>query len=237
MKSTNYLLLDNVEHAQLKLKGVNGYPFAKDVHLVSVVLHEFAKISANYPIVFIKKQNSEKFMPMAMLGLEPSINLFVDEKFQWLLGTYIPAAFRRYPFALGHTNENSMAVCLDVNSEFFSKDEGVALYTSEGEPSEELVKAKNFLVELYASELQAEKFCEKLVELDLLVPNGFKVQSPDGVKYYDGSFVIDEQRLGSLSAENFLTLRESGYLIAIYAHLFSLLQVERLGALRSIYQA
>jgi len=234
MKSTNFVLLDSGDHAQFKIKAINGYAFAKDIHLVSVVFHEFSKISANYPIVFIKKQNSEKFMPMAMLGLEPGVNLFVDEKLQWLQGTYVPAAFRRHPFALGQTGDNSMAVCMDVNSEFLGVGDGVALYTPEGQPTDELMKVKNFLVELYASEVHAEKFCEKLHELDLLVPNGFKVQSPEGVKYYDGSFVIDEQRLSSLSAENFLNLRESGYLVAIYAHLFSLLQVERLGALRSI---
>jgi len=233
MKSTNFVLLDSGEHAQFKLKAVNGYAFAKDIHLVSVVLHEFAKISANYPIVFIKKQNSENFMPMAMLGLEPGINLFVDDKFQWLYGTYIPAAFRRYPFALGQTSENTMAVCMDVNSEFLDVEDGIALYTSEGKPSDELNKVKNFLVELYSSEAHAEKFCQKLAELDLLVPNGFKVQGPEGVKYYDGSFVIDEKRLASLSGEDFLNLRDSGYMVGVFAHLFSLLQVEKLGALRS----
>lgn len=234
MKNSEFVFLNNIDHAQLKLKAVNGYSFAKDSHLVSLVLHEFPKASANYPIVFVKKQNTDKFMPMALLGLEPENNLFVNDQFNWLPGVYIPAAFRRYPFALGQTNDNSMALCFDVKSDFLTVDAGVALFNSEGQPTDELVKVKNFVYEIYKSELLAQNFCDKLAELDLLVPNGFKVQGPDGIKHYDGSFVIDEKKLASLDAEGFLSLRDSGYLVPIYAHLFSLLQVEKLGSLRTI---
>lgn len=233
MNISEYVLINNVEHANLKLKAVNGYDFANNKHLVSVVLHEFPKVSSNYPIVFIKGQDSGKYMPMGLLGLELGKNLFVNGKGQWLAGAYIPAAFRRYPFALAQTQADSMALCIDSKSEFLSEVDGVALFNTDGSPAEALEKIKNFVFELYKSEILTNQFCEKLAELDLLVPNGLKVQSPDGVRHYDGSYIVDEQRLANLSPEDFLALREQGYLAAIYAHLISLSQVDKFGALRS----
>lgn len=234
MKSAEFVLLNSVEHAKLKIMPVNGYSFAKENHLVSLVLHELPKISANYPAVFVKRQNSEKFMPMALLGLEPNKNLFVDEKGQWLSGAYVPAAFRRYPFALAQTDPNSMALCIDIHSESLSQVDGVELFDPQGQPTESLDKIKNFLFETYQSELAAEIFCDRLVALDLLVPASFKVQGPEGVKQYDGCFVVDEQRLAALSSDDFLSLRDQGYIAAIYAHFISLIQIEKLGALREL---
>lgn len=233
LNMSNYILINNNEHASLKLKPVNGYAFARTTHLVSVVLHEFPKISANYPMVFVKKPESGKYMPMALLGLEPGKNLFVDEKGQWLAGTYVPGAFRRHPFALTPIQSDEMALCIDSQSEFLSDDDGVALFGADGQPTEALEKIKNFVFELYKSELLSDQFCERLASLDLLVPNGFKVEGPEGVKHYDGSFIVDEQKLAALSAEDFQSLREQGYLVAIYAHLISLMQIEKFGALRT----
>lgn len=233
MKTAKFALLTSHEHSKLKLKPVNYYTFAKTNHLVSVVLHELPKMSANYPVVFVKNQASEKFMPMALLGLEPNINLFVSDSGAWLPGAYIPAAFRKYPFALTQTDPSTVALCIDVDSDFLNEEEGVSLFNSEGQPTEDLEKIKGFMLELYQSEILAEKFCERLVELDLLEPNGFKVQGPDGVKFYDGSFIVNEQKLLALSADDFMSLRESGYLPAIYAHLISLLQIDKFGVLRS----
>jgi hypothetical protein len=44
---------------------------------------------------------------------------------------------------------------------------------------------------------------------------------------------VDEQRLATLKDDDFMSLRQSGYLPAIYAHLISLLQVDKFGALRA----
>ena len=231
MKPNEFVLLNSVAHAKLKILPVNGYSFAKENHLVSLVLHELPKISANYATVFVKRQNSEKFMPMALLGLEEKKNFFVDDKGQWLAGAYVPAAFRRYPFALAQTEPDSMALCIDIHSESLSQEEGVELFDDQGQPTESLEKIKNFLFESYQSELAAENFCDRLVELNILVAASFKVQGPAGVKQYDGCFVVDEQKLAALAAEDFLSLRVQGYLAAIYAHLISLQQIDKLSAL------
>jgi len=67
-----------------------------------------------------------------------------------------------------------------------------------------------------------EKFCAKIVELDLLVPGSLEIRLGDDVQRFPGAFIIDEKRLNSLPENVWADLRAQGFVGAIYAHLFSL---------------
>ncbi len=56
-------------------------------------------------------------MPLALLGLRNTENLFVDNEGKWKEGIYIPAFFRRYPFVLADDQgeEGSYAVSVDCS--------------------------------------------------------------------------------------------------------------------------
>jgi hypothetical protein len=58
------------------------------------------------------------------------------------------------------------------------------------------------------------------------------VRQADQIKNINGCYVINEERLNALSMERFAELREKQYLPAIYAHLVSLAQIERLVMLK-----
>ena len=230
---SNYQPLNRELHAKLRLKPQGGYSFASKQHLVSVVLHEFSNVALSYPIVFVKSVDQVEFHPMALLGLELSKNLFVDTQGQWSPGAYVPAAFRRYPFALTDTGAGSMAICVDTESPYLNAEEGESLFDDAGAVTPTMEKISSFLQELLSSEVMATSFCTSLASLDLLAPCEFKVQGPEGVKVYGGSFMVDEQKLSALSTEAFLSLRDKGYLGAIYAHLISHMQVQKFAALQS----
>lgn len=227
----NLVPLNAKTHIDLKINPQNGYSFAGKAHLCSVVLHEFPECSAHYPVVFVKKPDSEKFHPVALLGLAPGENLFVNASGEWVSGAYVPGAFRRYPFALAQTpgNEN-LVICMDQDSLHFSSETGEPLFSKEGKESDFLNKIRSFLVELYNSELLADKFTEKLQTLDLLVPGNLQISTPHGINRFDGVFLIDEKRLHALSDAQFLSLRQHGFLAAIYTHLMSLLQIKKFSA-------
>ena len=228
-----YEVINSEAHLNLRLNPKGGYAFAADQHIVSVVLHEFSHVALSYPIVFVKNGESASFRPMALLGLEIGKNLFVDPEGRWLSGAYVPAAFRRYPFALTDNGQGSFAICFDSSSPFIDTAEGERLFNDQGEVTNTMESVTTFLKDLMSSEVAAGAFCEHLSKLDLLVPCEFKVQQPDGLKTYGGSFMVDEQKLFTLAKEEFLTLRESGFLGPIYAHLLSLLQVNKFSSLRS----
>jgi hypothetical protein len=62
----------------------------------------------------------------------------------------------------------------------------------------------------------------------MFTPLNMRVRQSDQVKNINGCYVLNEERLNSLSTEGFVELREKRYLPAIYAHLVSLAQIERL---------
>jgi len=82
-------------------------------------------------------------------------------------------------------------VCFDEGSTCFDTEKGAPLFTAEGEASEGLKRVQKFLMEMYNSELLAEKFTKKLQELELLVPANLDVNTPNGVQRFDGAFLID----------------------------------------------
>jgi hypothetical protein len=70
------------------------------------------------------------------------------------------------------------------------------------------------------------------VENNLLTPLNMKVNAGDQVRNITGCYVINEERLNNFSDAKFLEVRQKGYLPAIYAHLISLAQIERLAGLK-----
>ena len=81
-------------------------------------------------------------------------------------------------------------------------------------------------------EAATSQFCRFLAEHNLFTPLGMQVQDGDKTKNISGCYVINEERLGKLSDELFLSIRAKQYLPAIYAHLLSLGQTERLVTLQ-----
>lgn len=230
----NIVPLNSVTHAELKLSPVLGFSYAKSTHLCSVVLHEFPAASANYPIVFIKKSDSNKFYPVVLLGLQLGENMFVNEDGAWNASAYVPAAFRRYPFGLARDDAGGLIVCFDEGSDCFDTEKGTPLFAPDGQASDGLKRVQQFLMEMYNSEVLAEKFTEKLQELDLLVPGNLDVNTPNGMQRFEGAFLIDENKLTKLSNEQFLSLREHGFLAAIYAQMISLIQIKNLSTNKAL---
>ena len=61
-----------------------------------------------------------------------------------------------------------------------------------------------------------------------------QVVASDQQQKITGSYVINEERLNNLSDTLFLNIKAKGYLPAIYAHLTSLSQIERLAMLQKV---
>ena len=99
----NFVPVTKDAHQNKKIKPIQTFAFASEIHMVSVMMHEFLNAASVFPIVFLEDTDQETFRPMALLGLEPQVNLFVDNEGAWK-APYIPAIIRRYPFALARTS-------------------------------------------------------------------------------------------------------------------------------------
>lgn len=219
-------------HAGKKIRQAEGFAFASQFHIASVMVHEFARASALYPIVFLEDPEKDEFRPVALLGLEAGENLYVDAKGKWQ-GSYIPAIIRRYPFALATTDDqNQFAICIDEGSPLVNDDEGMPLFNDQGEPGEVLENVKRYLGELQQMDVLTQQFTRFFAANNMFTPLNLQVNQSGQVKNISGCYVINEERLNSLSDERFLEMRKLQYLPAVYGHLTSLSQVERLVSLK-----
>ncbi len=216
------------KHAKKKVKRIESFDFASGFHVASVMVHEFTRAAAIYPVVFVEDKDKNDFRPIALLGLDVGENLFVDQSGRWH-ASYVPAIIRRYPFGLADTGrEGQFTVCIDEGSPLVNDGDGAALFTDQGEPSEVIENVKKYLGELQQMDVMTKEFCRFLHEKDLFTPLTMRVRQANQVKNIAGCHVVNEERLGKASDETFLEMRRRGYLPAIYSHLVSLAQLERL---------
>lgn len=220
------------QHKDFKIKSIDGFGYARDFHIASLMVHEFARAASVYPIVFIEDKAKDEFRPVVLLGLTEGENLFVGADGKWQ-ASYVPAIIRRYPFALAKINDDGQyTVCIDEESETVSRKEGKPLFDNKGEPTEVIENVKRYLGELQQMEVFTQEFCKYLAQQNLFTPLNMRVRQDNQVKNITGCYVVNEERLNSLSDSAVLDIRTRRYLAPIYAHLTSLAQIERLSLLK-----
>lgn len=219
-------------HAGKKIRLSNDFRFASRFHVSYVTAHEFARAAGIYPIVFLEDKDTDEFRPVVLMGLDAGENLFIDAAGQWD-AAYIPAIIRRYPFALSKTPEaDRYVVCVDEGSELLNDTEGAALFDEAGQPTQVIENVKRYLGELQQMDQMTRDFAQFLVSNNLLTPLNMRVNAANQVRNITGCYVVNEERLNHLSDAKFSEIRQKGYLPALYAHLISLSQIERLAALK-----
>ncbi len=215
-------------HANKKIKEITSFEFASKFHIAYVTMQEFTRAAAIFPIVFLEDKEKDEFRPVVLLGFNAGQNLFVDAAGKWQ-ASYVPAIIRRYPFALTPRGaEGQYIVCIDEASSLVSDTEGSPLFDANGEPTQVIENVKRYLSELQQMDTLTRNFCSFLAEHNMFTPLNMRVRENSKVKNISGCYVINEERLNNLSDELFLEIKNKRYLPAVYGHLISLAQTERL---------
>lgn len=212
--------LDTGRHAGLHLRDV-GHGFASHLSSIPLAIEEFGLAGRHMPIVFAAQA---PHMPVALTGLTPDRNLFVDEQGAWRRGVYVPAYLRRYPFLLvrAAADSDKLVLCIDPQAPQFAASAGEALFDAEGKPAPIATQALEFTRSVEAAFRKTQDFCEGLSLMGLLQPAVTQFDFQGKPFRVDGFHAVDRERLAKLNAEQLLTLRDKGWLEAIYAHLFAL---------------
>ena len=219
-------------HANKKVLITSDFRFASQFHVAYVTVHEFVRAASIYPILFLEDKENDTFRPVALMGLAAGENLFIDADGKWS-ASYIPAIIRRYPFALSKSQDaDSYIVCVDEASDLLSDTEGAPLFDAQGNPTQVIENVKRYLGELQQMDQMTQEFSKFLVQNNLLTPLSMRVNAADQVRNITGCYVINEERLNNFSDAKFLEVRQKGYLPAMFAHLISLSQIERLASLK-----
>jgi hypothetical protein len=216
-------------HRQTKIRKNTKFSTYKNHHLIPVVVHEYASVATTFPIVFVKNEDSGKFDSVAMFGFETDQNNFYQND-QWV-GYYTPLNMRKEPFTVMATSKefDNFVLCLDESSELVSTSEGDALFTESSEQSDFLKAKQQEITALIEKTFLTDALVNLLVEKDLLIARGFTITRKDGSKHdVEGTYIVSEKKLQALSQEDFLSLKDKGFLLPIYSHLISLNQIGRL---------
>ncbi len=216
----NFQPVSKETHGYKRLLPVPSYAYTQKQAIVPLLGAECPQAIHNFPIVFAPY--GESYVLMGLLSLQPERNMFVSADGQWL-GSYVPAIFRQYPFAVGLPAEGGEPLlCVDTDSGLISETDGQPLFEVDGNPSEVMRKVIEFVGELERNRAATIRAVNVLVKHNLIVPWDITLQQPQGPHKINGIFRVDEVAMNALSNEDFQELREVGALPIAYAHLLSL---------------
>ncbi len=227
--------LNSETHAKIGLRRLDRpFSFAAKTHVVPLTVTEFPVAALSYPVIFA----GEKFQPLAVMGINQEENLFIQQDGSFVVGAYIPAYIRRYPFVLANDAQNSqLVVCIDRQASMLGDLPDLPFFDAKGQPTEYTQGCIQFCNDFEAEARRTESFCNLLQELDLFEvrhaqytpvnPDGSPGVSQQIAEY----FAISDDKLKALSKPKIHELFENGALAQIYAHQSSLLGWDRLIAL------
>lgn len=218
-------LLNRAEHANLGLSPVERpYEFVRNVRAAPLVWVELASAQKDYPIVF---SETEIPQPLAMLGIIDDTNLFVDESGNWERRCYIPYYIRCHPIGFAKGPNDQVAIVIDRAARSVSDHPEEPFFAGDG-LSEPMQRRVDLCARYSLEREKTRAFCTRLKELGLFTGQQVKHHTGGDERSLGTYAAVDVEKLGKLDSETLRSLHAEGWLSAIYAHVFSLENWNRL---------
>ena len=217
---THTVLLNNVDHQDLRVRTQHGEAWGDAVMLAHAVPAEFRDLQAHYPIVFQKSADGTTFHPVALLGFQDGQNLFLDVD-GWD-ASYVPLAIEREPFLIGQAG-GELLVHVDLDSPRLSRTDGEPLFLPHGGTTDLLERINSVLLALHEGLQATPAFIAALLAHELLESFVLDVEQPDGAQQrLAGFYTIAEERLAALDGAALAQLHRAGHLQAVFMVVASL---------------
>ena len=211
-------------HGAFRMKTQDRAPFLSSQHAIPITVDEFPLVQRYMPIVFSVGADA---IPLALMGLNEGVNVFVDDEGKLTEDTfYVPAYIRRYPYMLAklRPEADELSLCFDPTADAIGAfDEGEPLFT-DGQPSEMTKGILQFNESFEQAGQRTHNFMGELREMALLMDGEVSIQ-PDGNAQpfiYRGFQMVNEEKLKDLRGDQLRKISQTGMLPLLYAHLFSL---------------
>ena len=216
------VLLSSQEHADWKSRSTDKAMWLKGVNTVPLTVEEFPLAQRNFPIVFSAGDNP---FPIALMGMNENVNVFVEDDGTVNTPIYMPAYVRRYPFLLARIQPDSqeLSLCVDPTSDLVGEfDDGEPLFNG-SEPSDACRNTLQFCEQFEIAGQKTANFMSELVKHNLLMDGELNIDVGNGQPFnYRGFQMVDENKLREVRGDILRTWNQNGMLALIYAHLFSL---------------
>lgn len=219
--------LDRSLHGYKTWKRFTSYQFAATQHWVPIAADELAAAAVCLPLVY--RRDTQGWQVMALLGLEESHNVCVDDQGRWR-NRYVPAALRSQPFLVNLDDPG--VLCIDEGSEWLIDGHGgEALFDDQGNPASFVRQTHEFLKAYAAGCRRLGALVTLLDQAEVLCP----LSSPllDGLPTLYG---IDETRWYERLGSPLIGRLARGVLPLVYAQLISQTNLELLNRYRDADQ-
>jgi hypothetical protein len=215
--------LNSRDHGAWRTRTTDKAKWLVNQHAVPLTVEEFPQAQRNFPIVFSSGENP---VPLALMGLNEGVNVFVDDEGGVTGPVYVPAYARRYPFMLAKLNPEAeeLSLCFDPTTDLIGAfDEGLELFEGET-PTEACKQTLNFCEQFEIAGQKTQAFIDELTKNKLLMDGEVAIQQEGKEQpfIYRGFQMVDENKLRELRGDVLRQWAQSGMLGLIYAHLFSL---------------
>jgi hypothetical protein len=211
-------------HGNYRVRAQDSAPFLVTQHAIPITIDEFPLVQRAMPIVF---SIGEDAIPLALMGLNEGVNVFVDDAGKAIgEAFYVPAYIRRYPYMLARLRPDAqeLSLCFDPTSDAIGPfEDGEPLFT-DGQPSEATKQILAFNETFEQAGQRTQQFMAELREMGLLMDGEVSIQ-PEGAEkpfIYRGFQMVNEEKLQDLRGDQLRKMNQSGMLPLIHAHLFSL---------------
>ncbi|MBR0552038.1 SapC family protein [Sphingomonadaceae bacterium LXI357] len=227
----NLALLNNVDHHDLRIRTGHGAEFGDAISQALIFPTEFEAVAREYPI-FFRKDEQDEFQAVALLGLAPEENLFLDGE-RWD-ARYIPAIQQRGPFSIGlQRGEDDEAaepmIQIDLDHPRVSRDEGEPIFLEHGGNTPLLEGMSDALRRLYVGLQRNKPMFDAFAAHDLVEPVSVEIRLNDEQQIdLTSFFTIGQDRFATLDGDALARLNAEDFLRPAVWAMSSLGNVQRL---------
>lgn len=234
----NYALLNNVNHAEVKVITDRAVRFGDGVMQSPVFPFEFRNAQACYPIL-LQQDSAGDFSPLALFGFQERENLFLDDS-GWQ-APYIPAMVRREPFLIGYQESKSegepvrtRVLSIDMDHPRVNTEHGEPLFQPLGGRTPFLEKAADLLESIWLGIEHTKTFVGALQRHDLIESMTLEIELKDGSRnQLIGFHCLNEEKVQGLSAEALGELNANGFLMPMFMVIASMGNLQALAERKS----
>lgn len=227
------VLLDNVEHHDLKLISGHSAAFGDGLNQAAVFPTEFAEVQREYPI-FFRRDQAGAFYAVALLGLDKDENLFL-EGHHWN-ARYVPAIIERGPFLIGfqtrdidgETRREPM-IHADLSHPRLSRTDGEPLFLPHGGNAPRLERIARALRTIHTGAEVMPAMFAAFEAAGLLAPIEVDIRLDETTAYkIPDLFGISAEALNALDGATLQALNQSGFLALAFQVITSLGNVSKI---------
>lgn len=210
---TNRVLLNNVDHGDLRVVPGHGPAFGDNINQVLIFPTEFEAVQREYPI-FFRKDAEGAFQSVALLGLDRDENLFLEGG-GWN-ARYVPAIQQRGPFSIALRERGAEPMIhVDLDHPRVAKDggDGLPVFLPAGGNSPYLQHVARLLGVIYDG-LEASKAMFAAFQAHgLLEPVNVEIKLDEHTEYdLPDLYSISQERFAALDGAALEALHRSGFL-------------------------